>query len=454
MSDPSVFTAQGLFGLYQFDPAWKLPAEASGIVTFEAKTSEILVALCVGENASGKLYELVATDEYAALRCESQGEPEVFVEGDFVSPDEHRPFWLRVSNGKVEFGRGSPANPAGQTLVYEDKESPLPVTHVAFTTWRSPADYRAISVGQKAALTVNTSTKGSTRPAASPNTLPLSPRPHSRSFVDPRFQAEPPIRKQKLEVGPVYGLYTWESDWVFSKVGVGAITFEVKATESFMIGFSREAQTAPPLYELHVNTQRAVIRRDAQGQDLHTVTGDFIQPNKSVPYWVKVDNGLVEFGTGRLEENCVLRWKDSAPVKVRYFCLTGWNAPVQYKNIRSFTFESVQAATSAGDTALAQAGAASGGARVVHAQSSRAYLEEEILPTLLPAVEALLRVTEKRNKDISEGHGVNQTFHPIHWLASYLMRNNPRIVQTTNEKFIHNIPRKNLDEAGRVKPGK
>ena len=69
--------------------------------------------------------------------------------------------------------------------------------------------------------------------------------------------------------------------------------------------------------------------------------------------------------------------------------------------------------------------AASSATAETAALPSREYLEREILPHLQPAFEDLLRLVEQREKDKEAGFEINETFHPLHWLASYLMRKAP-----------------------------
>eukprot|EP01059_Diplonema_ambulator_P002908 TRINITY_DN12527_c0_g1_i1.p2 TRINITY_DN12527_c0_g1~~TRINITY_DN12527_c0_g1_i1.p2 ORF type:complete len:114 (+),score=51.27 TRINITY_DN12527_c0_g1_i1:278-619(+) len=49
------------------------------------------------------------------------------------------------------------------------------------------------------------------------------------------------------------------------------------------------------------------------------------------------------------------------------------------------------------------------------------YLEEELLPTLVPALKELLLEASDDRERLKKS-----TLNPIDWLAQYLMRNNPR----------------------------
>ncbi|KAJ9442315.1 hypothetical protein DIPPA_05879 [Diplonema papillatum] len=55
-----------------------------------------------------------------------------------------------------------------------------------------------------------------------------------------------------------------------------------------------------------------------------------------------------------------------------------------------------------------------------HTDKRLLYLEENVLPTLVPALEELL--TEVAERQSSKKSHLN----PIDWLAQFLMRNNPR----------------------------
>lgn len=56
---------------------------------------------------------------------------------------------------------------------------------------------------------------------------------------------------------------------------------------------------------------------------------------------------------------------------------------------------------------------------------TRAYLLDKLLPTLVPGVEKLLRVAERKNalEEVDEDHSIK--FDPINFLGEYLMRHNP-----------------------------
>lgn len=55
---------------------------------------------------------------------------------------------------------------------------------------------------------------------------------------------------------------------------------------------------------------------------------------------------------------------------------------------------------------------------------TRAYLLDKLLPTLVPGVEKLLRVAE-RKKALNGEEGSRHKFDPINYLGEYLMRHNP-----------------------------
>src|SRR5690606_20937510 len=58
-----------------------------------------------------------------------------------------------------------------------------------------------------------------------------------------------------------------------------------------------------------------------------------------------------------------------------------------------------------------------------HNDETRFYLEEQLLPTLVPGLEKLLRIA---NDDYKIRMEDDLPFNPLLWLASYLMRNNPK----------------------------
>eukprot|EP00756_Hemistasia_phaeocysticola_P062814 Hpha_TRINITY_DN6263_c0_g1::TRINITY_DN6263_c0_g1_i1::g.23534::m.23534 len=62
---------------------------------------------------------------------------------------------------------------------------------------------------------------------------------------------------------------------------------------------------------------------------------------------------------------------------------------------------------------------------LLHDDKCKLFLEEEILPALVPALQELLAAHLEKEKDIALGKSVNPV-NAIDWLAQYLMRNNPR----------------------------
>lgn len=68
-----------------------------------------------------------------------------------------------------------------------------------------------------------------------------------------------------------------------------------------------------------------------------------------------------------------------------------------------------------------------------HNSEERFYLEENVLPVLVPALEQLLKELDDKNKqddnnlgDKDGGESIGFQIHPLHWVAQFLMRNNPR----------------------------
>ncbi|KAH7820614.1 uncharacterized protein MONOS_18649 [Monocercomonoides exilis] len=55
--------------------------------------------------------------------------------------------------------------------------------------------------------------------------------------------------------------------------------------------------------------------------------------------------------------------------------------------------------------------------QLVSKEETTEYLEKNVMPALLPALEALLKEAEKPIDPESP-------LNPLHWLASYLLRNN------------------------------
>jgi hypothetical protein len=153
---------------------------------------------------------------------------------------------------------------------------------------------------------------------------------------------------------------------------------------------------------------------------------------------------------GHDPRSALLSFEDPQPLEAHYVSLTSWSQGVGYRDVRIIDVDAshgpgsvAHAEAAAGRGGAAGAKAAAGGGAAGHrvalgggrhvevdSRSSREYLEERVLPTLTRGIEELLRLVDKRTQDEAQGIEVTSTFHPLNWLASYVMRNNAEATPT------------------------
>lgn len=70
--------------------------------------------------------------------------------------------------------------------------------------------------------------------------------------------------------------------------------------------------------------------------------------------------------------------------------------------------------------------------KLKNGKETEMYLCEEVFPVLLPAMEDLAKEIERMmNLGNSMDSRIKTRFNPCIWIAQYLMRNNPRVVNNT-----------------------
>eukprot|EP01065_Artemidia_motanka_P040618 TRINITY_DN5114_c0_g1_i1.p2 TRINITY_DN5114_c0_g1~~TRINITY_DN5114_c0_g1_i1.p2 ORF type:complete len:148 (+),score=67.75 TRINITY_DN5114_c0_g1_i1:69-446(+) len=62
----------------------------------------------------------------------------------------------------------------------------------------------------------------------------------------------------------------------------------------------------------------------------------------------------------------------------------------------------------------------------LHTDKRRLFLEEHVLPVLVPALQELLAAVIEKQRAAAQGFADGSPLNPIDWLAQYLMRNNPK----------------------------
>lgn len=145
----------------------------------------------------------------------------------------------------------------------------------------------------------------------------------------------------------------YHENWKFATPGSGAVVFDAKARNRMIVTFSGVPKDLDGgMYYVsigHENNTRSGIRKGTSGAMLFekditkgasknvVVTGGIPEDgDKFDSYWIKVDQGTVTFGKGRVVgENEQMRWTDSDPLKlVSYVGFGGGKLNrVHYKNI-------------------------------------------------------------------------------------------------------------------------
>ncbi len=295
--------------------------------------------------------------------------------------------------------------------------------------------HNSFSVGLGAVFSNTVFTFADEEPLGRPNLLGVS------SFDSHVTVSQVSVRAVKdvaeaVQLKEMYGAYRWDTAWSLARPGVGYVLFEAKSKDQVLVGLSHEPRVETPMYEVSLGPEGAQIRREAQGKSaLATKVGSSVDPRAADNdgwgrYWVKVENGDVFVGHGAPEDPVappfMLFYRDSQPVPVRYVAITSFHAPLQLRNVRLVDFEPARGPGDAAGNARKglPIDSKAKGAAILQTQASKDYLEATVLPTLTRGVEELLRLVDKRERDKQDGHDITETFHPLIWLASFLMRNN------------------------------
>ncbi|MFA5075381.1 MAG: tectonin domain-containing protein [Candidatus Babeliales bacterium] len=138
-----------------------------------------------------------------------------------------------------------------------------------------------------------------------------------------------------------------------SELNKSIMTFEVKAPHDAIILLAAEKfgslTAGANVYELIIggwNNTSSTIRKKWQDNNTNqgVAGGSQLDSNNLVKFWISYNNGEIKIGKGEVGQNIISQWTDPNPYpNIKYFSLTNWDVPVEYKNLQILPFKTLPA---------------------------------------------------------------------------------------------------------------